>query len=389
MKKIVILGSTGSIGENALRVVEALPARFQVVGIAVQNNYKRALEQAEQFGIKHIAVADEGQARLCESEASAGIKIHAGCVGVEEIAVLKEADIVLCALVGMAGLRPVMAAIKNGTDVALATKEVLVAAGHIVTAACVDHGARLLPVDSEHSAVFQCLNGTGNAERGTRNVKRIILTASGGPFVDKSEVNFDKVSIEEVLDHPTWDMGRKVTVDSATLMNKGLEIIEAHWLFGVPVEKIDVVIHPESIVHSMVEFEDGSVVAQMSLPDMRFAIQYALTYPDRIDGGLPTLDLAETGSLNFKKPDVKRFPCLGLARKAADRAGTMPAVLNAANEAAVQMFLDGEIAFSGIWQVVKNVMKKHKTVNEPGLEEIMEADTWARSEAERRDAVTR
>jgi len=406
MKKIVLLGSSGSIGESALRVVESLSTRMEVVGLAVNRNYKRALEQARRFNVRHVAVADPEAASLCKAEAPSGVKVHSGETGVEELAALQRADIVLCALVGMAGLKPVLAALKNGTDVALSTKEVLVAAGRIVTETARKHEARLLPVDSEHSAIFQCL-GTGvqssefsvqkskirnqkseikrqKSAIGNRQsaIKRLLLTASGGPFAGKPEIDFNKVTVAEALNHPRWNMGRKVTVDSATLMNKGLEIMEAHWLFDVPIDKIDVVIHPESLVHSMVEFVDGSVLAQLSPPDMRFAIQYALTYPERVDGKLPSLDLAAAKGLHFHAPDEKRFPCLRLAREAACIGGTMPAVLNAANEIAVQKFLDGKIAFSGIWKLVEKVMKRHHLVQNPQLDEIIEADFWARTIAQ-------
>jgi 1-deoxy-D-xylulose-5-phosphate reductoisomerase len=304
------------------------------------------------------------------------VTVHAGEDGLAEISALDTADVVLCAVVGIAGLRPVMAAIRRGADVALATKEVLVAAGGMVTRACRRRGVRLLPVDSEHSAIFQCLQGEP-----PEHVRRIVLTASGGPFAFRTDVDFDRVGIEEVLNHPSWRMGRKVTVDSATMMNKGLEIAEAHWFFGTPVRDIDVVVHPESVVHSMVEFVDGGVRAQLSVPDMRFAIQYALTYPERSAGGLPRLDLAELGALHFHRPDTGRFPALSLARTAAERGGTMPAVLNAANEVAVGRFLDQEIAFSGIWRVVERVMAKHDVIDDPGLDDILEADAWARQAA--------
>lgn len=382
MKKIVLLGSSGSIGESALRVVEALSSRFRVVGLAVHRNYKRVLQQAEQFRVGHVAVADTETARLCAAEAPSGIEVHEGQAGVEELAALEETDIVLCAVVGMAGLRPVMAAVNRGTDIALATKEVLVAAGRIVTEACAKHGVRLLPVDSEHSAILQCLKEMPNVEDQEHStIRRLILTASGGPFAEQPGIDFDRVTVDEALNHPRWNMGKKVTVDSATLMNKGLEIMEAHWLFNVPVEKIDVLIHPESIVHSLVEFVDGNVMAQMSVPDMRFAIQYALTYPERLDGKLPQLDLAKTGTLNFREPDVERFPCLRLAREAARVGGTMPAVLNAANEVAVQRFLQGKTAFSGIWRLVESFMEKHEVIHEPSLDDVMEVDAWVRRSA--------
>jgi 1-deoxy-D-xylulose-5-phosphate reductoisomerase len=377
-KRIVILGSTGSIGENALRVAAALPEHLEVVGLAARTNYKRLLEQAQEFNVKHVAVADDEAAAACSRAAPEGITVLAGEAGVEQLAATKKIQMVVCALVGMAGLKSVMAALQQGTDVALATKEVLVAAGKRVMECAARNQARILPVDSEHSAIFQCLEGHPAA-----SIRRLILTASGGPFASQATVDFDRVTVADALRHPRWNMGRKVTVDSATLMNKGLEIMEAHWLFGVPYDRIDVVIHPESIVHSMVEFVDGSVLAQMSPPDMRFAIQHALTWPKRLDGGLPLLDLAKMGSLHFKSPDLARFPGLGLARQAAVTGGTMPSVLNAANEIAVQSFLDGKISFAGIWHTVEAVMSRHHSIVEPTLEEIDHADRWSRQEAER------
>jgi len=377
-KKVVILGSTGSIGENALRVAKALPSRLSIVGIASRTSADRLLEQAAEFKVKHIAIADPAAAEAARANLARGLHLHGGQEGVEELAALPEADIVLCALVGMAGLKSVLAALRQGTDVAIATKEVLVAAGRMVMDCAARHKARLLPVDSEHSAIFQCLEG-----KPASSIRRLILTASGGPFADRKDLDFDTVTAAEALKHPRWNMGRKVTVDSATLMNKGLEIMEAHWLFGIPYDRIDVVIHPESIVHSLVEFVDGSVLAQLSPPDMRFAIQHALTWPDRLDGRLPRLDLAALGSLHFKAPDPVRFPCLGLARKAAITGGTLPCVLNAANEIAVAEFLDGNITFSGIWHTVEAVMNRHTVVDRPTLTQINRADHWARQEAVR------
>jgi 1-deoxy-D-xylulose-5-phosphate reductoisomerase len=377
-KRIVILGSTGSIGENALRVASALPSRLEVVGLAARTNYKRLLEQAQEFNVTHVAVADAAAAEACALAAPRGITVLAGDEGVERLATLESARTVVCALVGMAGLKSVLAALRHGKDVALATKEVLVAAGKRVMECAAQHNARILPVDSEHSAIFQCLEG-----RPAASVRRLILTASGGPFATRSDVDFDRVTVADALRHPRWNMGRKVTVDSATLMNKGLEIMEAHWLFAIPYDRIDVVIHPESIVHSMVEFVDGSVLAQMSPPDMRFAIQHALTWPERVEGGLPPLDLAKLGALHFKSPDLVRFPGLGLARKAAVTGGTLPSVLNASNEVAVQNFLDGRISFAGIWHTVEAVMSRHHCIAEPTLEQIDLADRWSRQEAER------
>jgi 1-deoxy-D-xylulose-5-phosphate reductoisomerase len=386
MKNVVLLGSSGSIGRSTLRVARALPAHLRVVGLSVHRNYRCALRQAAEFGVRHVGVGDPSMARRCAREAPAGVRVYEGPDGLESLASLAQADVVLCAIVGMAALRPALAAVRAGIDLALASKEVLVAAGAIVTDTARREGARILPVDSEHSAIFQCLSRHGGSDQamaaGTPcpDVKRLILTASGGPFAFRPEVDLGTVTVDEALAHPRWYMGRKVTVDSATLMNKGLEIMEAHWLFGMPVEAIDVVLHPESIVHSMVEFVDGSVLAQLSLPDMRFAIQYALTCPQRVAGRLPRLDLVKVGALTFREPNGRRFPCLGAAREAARIGGTMPAVLNAANEVAVAEFLEGRISFSGIWKAVARVMNRHRVVRTPSLAEIAEADAWARRE---------
>lgn len=381
MKKIVVLGSTGSIGENALKVVEALPGSFEIVGLAARRNVDRLLEQAGRFRVRKLAVSDPAAAEQCARRAARGTEVLHGADGLCEIAALEETDMSVCALVGIAGLQPVLAAVRRGIDVALATKEVLVAAGELVMAECRRSKARILPIDSEHSAVLQCL-AASQREPGTgtqpKDVRRIILTASGGPFGDRPDLDFDKVTVEEALRHPNWNMGRKVTVDSATLMNKGLEVMEARWLFDMPLDSIDVVIHPQSIVHSIVEFADGNMLAQMCLPDMRYAIQCALTFPDRLDGGLPALDLAETGTLHFSRPDANRFPCLALARRAANEGGTMPAALNAANEVAVDRFLAGEIPFSGIWAAVERTMERHRKVMNPDLDTIIDTDAEAR-----------
>ncbi|TFH17834.1 MAG: 1-deoxy-D-xylulose-5-phosphate reductoisomerase [Lentisphaerales bacterium] len=379
MKKLVVLGSTGSIGENALKVVEALPESFEIVGLAARRNVDRLLEQAARFGVRKIAVADADAAQQCALRAPGGTEVLHGPDGLCELAAHEEADMVVCALVGIAGLQPVLAAVRRGIDVALATKEVLVAAGDLVMAECRHAKARILPIDSEHSAVLQCLAASQQAP-GTRpkEVRRIVLTASGGPFGDRADINFDEVTVEQALSHPNWNMGRKVTIDSATLMNKGLEVMEACWLFDIPLDSIDVVIHPQSIVHSIVEFVDGNMLAQMCPPDMRYAIQYALTFPDRLDGSLPPLDLANTGALRFSRPDMSRFPCLALARRAANEGGTMPAVLNAANEVAVDRFLAGMIPFSGIWAAVERTMEQHRKVMNPDLDSIINADAEAR-----------
>jgi len=334
--------------------------------------------------VPRLVVADHAAARRCRERAPACVDVIDGVGGLTEVAADPDLDLLVCAVVGMAGLRPVLAAARRGTHVALATKEVLVAAGKPVTDACSRSGALLIPIDSEHSAIFQCLQGSvedahvpGNVERG---IRRLLLTASGGPFGSAPETDLNRVTVEQALAHPRWSMGRKITIDSATLMNKGLEILEAHWLFHVPLEQIDVLIHPESIVHSMVEFVDGSVLAQLSAPDMRYAIQYALTYPLRLDGGLPALDLDLLSSLRFTTPDPARFPCLRLAREAGAAGGTMPAVLNAANEVAVARFLAGEIRLPDIWEIVESVMQRHKPAAAE-LDAILAADAWARRQA--------
>lgn len=370
------MGSTGSIGESALRVVAAFPKRFRIIGLAAQTKVERLLEQARLFAVDRVAVADQKAAQQALQMAPAGLKVQVGPAGLEELAALPNADTVLVAVVGLAGLFPVLAALRQGTDVALATKEVLVAAGKKVMAAARATGARILPVDSEHNAIFQCLG-----DQGAERVRRLMLTASGGPFAHKPHLDLEKVTVGEALKHPRWNMGRKVTVDSATMMNKGLEIIEAHWLFGMPLEHITVVMHPESIVHSMVEFKDGNILAQLSVSDMRFAIQSALTWPERLDGGLPALDLARLGMLHFSAPDEARFPCLRLARMAAGTGGTMPAILNAANEMAVQEFLNGKLSFPGIWRTVEQVLARHTALADPDLPDILAADSWARMEA--------
>lgn len=378
LKNIVILGSTGSIGESALKVVAAFPDRFRIIGLAAQKKVERLLEQAKSFAVEQVAVADAEAAERARGLGSSGLKILQGPAGLEQLAALEEADIVLVAIVGLAGLGPVLAALRQGTCVALATKEVLVAAGGKVMAESRKCGARLLPVDSEHSAIFQCLAGQEPSV-----VRRLILTASGGPFAHNPRINLDKVTVAEAVKHPRWNMGRKVSVDSATMMNKGLEIIEAHWLFDMPLDQIEVLLHPESIVHSLIEFRDGNILAQLSVSDMRFAIQLALTWPERLDGALPTLDLARLGALHFAAPDEKRFPCLALARAAARAGGTAPVILNAANEVAVQEFLNGALSFSGIWHTVEHVLARHTVLADPSLPDILAADRWAREEAQR------
>ena len=389
MRSVVILGSTGSIGENALKVAEALPDAVRVAGLATRSKVTRVIDQALQFGVEVVAVED----RAAAAEAAAlarphGIQVWAGAEGVAALAGLAAADTVLCALVGLAGLRPVLTALEAGKDVALATKEVLVSAGELVMRRRAEAGVSLLPVDSEHSALFQCLQSSAFSPACVRTrdgepaaedrVARLVLTASGGPFAARRGIDFERVTPEQALDHPRWAMGRKVTIDSATMMNKGLEIMEAQWLFNVPAERIGVAVHPESIVHSLVTFVDGTQLAQLSVPDMRFPIQYALTWPDRLAAALPSLDLVSQGRLTFEAPDESRFPCLRLAREAAAAGGTLPAVLNAADEVAVEAFLAGAIPFAGIWRTVEQVMAAHAPRPAATREAIVEADAWAR-----------
>jgi 1-deoxy-D-xylulose-5-phosphate reductoisomerase len=393
VKSLVILGSSGSIGENTLQVVAAHPDRFRVRGLAVHHATEKLLEQARRFGVDRVAVVDAAAAARLRDRLPAGLTLLAGEEGLEELAATTEAEMVVCALVGMAGLRPVLAAIRAGKDIALATKEVLVAAGEPVMRAREAHQVRILPVDSEHSAIFQCLQSSAFApccvraadappdQRAESRIRRLLLTASGGPFAAHPELDFARVTAREALRHPKWSMGRKISIDSATMMNKGLEIIEARWLFDIPAEHIEVVIHPESLVHSLVEFVDGSMLAQCSPPDMRVAIRYALSWPDRAAAAMPTLDLARIGALHFAPPDPARFPSLSLARTAMALGGTAPAVLNAANEVAVEAFLAGGLTFPGIWRCIEQVLGRHQTLAAPSLEAIVEADRWARQEA--------
>jgi 1-deoxy-D-xylulose-5-phosphate reductoisomerase len=393
VKSLIILGSSGSIGESTLQVVAAHPERLCVKGLAVHHATEKILDQARRFGVTHIAISDPQAAAEALRRLPAGMTLFAGDEGVVELAATVEADIVVCALVGMAGLKPVLAAIASGKDIALATKEVLVAAGEAVMQARAGRGVRILPVDSEHSAIFQCLQSPASTPFCVRpadgapgcaaesRVRRLVLTASGGPFTARPEVDFDRVTVAEALQHPKWSMGRKISIDSATMMNKGLEIIEARWLFNVPVADIAVVVHPESIIHSLVEFVDGAVLAQLSAPDMRVAIHYALSWPDRAPTTSPALDLVRLAKLSFTAPDPRRFPCLKLARAAMETGGTAPAVLNAANEVAVAAFLAGRLAFSGIWHCLEQVLERHAPLSAPALGAIFEADAWARQAA--------
>lgn len=377
-KKVVLLGSTGSIGGSTLEVARQLPERVELIGLAANSSVEALAEQAREFGVREVAIYDATKEAELKALLPEGVKVHVGEEGLCELASLEEAESVLVAIVGTAGLRPALSAIESGKDLAVASKEILVMAGEVVTAAAEKHGVKLLPVDSEHNAIFQCLDGH---QGGADEVSRLILTASGGPFRQLPADQLEMVTVEQALKHPTWEMGRKITIDSASLFNKGLEMIEARWLFGIGMEKIDVIVHPQSIVHSMVEFIDGSVLAQLSRTDMGFPIQYALTWPERLKGGLEPLDFAELAKLEFEAPRNNDFPALRLARSAGLRGGTLPAVFNAANEVAVDAFVDRRLPFPGIWRVVEATMDAHEVKEASSLESVVEADRWAREMA--------
>lgn len=370
---IVILGSTGSIGTQALDVIRSMPERFRVVGLAAGSNVGLLKKQIEEFRPKAASLASIEAAHKLQERNLPGLEILTGPNAMEEMVEREDVDLVLNAVVGAAGILPTLAAIRAGKDVALANKETLVAAGNVVMEAVKEHNVRLLPVDSEHSAIFQCLQGVGD-----RDLHKVILTASGGPFRESTKEELERVTVGEALAHPTWNMGGKITIDSATLMNKGLEVIEAHWLFQVPPERIEVVIHPQSIVHSLVELSDGSVIAQLGVADMRLPIQYALTYPERLNSPAERLSLIEVGRLDFEAPDVERFPCLRLAYEALAVGGTFPTVLNAANEVAVQAFMQGRIGFTDIPRLIESALEQHRGVIKPDLEDILEADREGR-----------
>lgn len=377
MKTISLLGSTGSIGISTLDVVQSHPAEFAVCALAGGRNIELMKEQIERFKPRMAVVIDEQHAaELKEILKNSDTYILYGDEGYREAAAIPEARMVVSAIVGAAGLIPTLDAIEAGKDIALANKETLVMAGGVVTRRAAEKGVRIVPVDSEHSAVFQCLQGND-----PQSVRRVILTASGGPFLHSTPEEMEKATPLHALKHPNWNMGRKISIDSATMMNKGLEVIEASWLFGLPASEIDVLIHPQSIVHSMVEYRDGSVIAQLGIPDMRIPIAYALSFPHRLSRTEGRLDLAASGGLSFFRPDFEKFPALQLAFSAAEAGGTMPAVLNAANEIAVAAFLDGEIGFCDISRIVETALFRHECRPAPTLTEIVNADAWAREEA--------
>jgi 1-deoxy-D-xylulose-5-phosphate reductoisomerase len=376
-KRVVVLGATGSIGESALKVAHDIPERMEIVGLAANRNARKLAGQANRVRPKAVCLVDESAVPELRAALEYAPQIFSGAAGLIEIACLAEAEMVLVAVVGTGGLQPALAAIEAGKDLAVASKEILVMAGEIVMREAREKGVQVLPVDSEHNAIFQCLDGRED------HVRRLILTASGGPFRGTPAAEFKAITVEQALKHPTWNMGPKITIDSATLFNKGLEMIEAHWLFGVEMKRVEVVIHPQSIVHSMVEFSDGSVLAQLSHSDMCFPIQYAVTWPDRVPNSLPPLDFGKLRQLEFATPRYHDFPALNLARRAGEEGGTLPAVLNAANEVAVSAFLDRKISFPRIWQTVAAVMDNHVNVAHPDLDAILRADQWTRGEAAR------
>ncbi len=378
-KELTVLGATGSIGRNVLQIVDRFPDRFTINALSAKNNMTLLAQQIEQYRPTMVVVGDERRADELRALISPEIvDISYGESGLCRAATLENTDLVVSAVVGAAGLSPTLAAIDADKQIALANKETLVMAGQVVMARAAAKGVDILPIDSEHSAIFQCLAGNRR-----RDLARILLTGSGGPFRTMPTQKFSSITLDDALNHPNWEMGRKITIDSATMMNKGLEIIEARWLFDVSLETIEVVVHPQSIVHSMVAFKDGSVIAQLGIPDMKGAIAFALSCPERLDIGQPAPDFAALAQLTFEPPDPEKFPCLRLASKAGKAAGSMPSVLNAANEVAVFAFLNEKIGFTTIPELIESVMAAHPWVADPSLEDIIAADTWARLQSER------
>lgn len=376
MKNVVLLGSTGSIGTSTIKVAMDLPGHIRLLALAAGNNVELLAQQTVQHRPAAICIHDPIKARALQEMVGASCQVFQGPEGLIHLATLPEADIVLIAIVGTAGLEPALAAIRAGKDIAIASKEILVMAGEIVMSEARKYGVRVLAVDSEHSAIFQCLDG-----KPADSVRKLWLTASGGPFRSTPKEEFAGITVERALKHPCWVMGKKITIDSATLFNKGLEMIEARWLFGIGMDRVGVVVHPQSIVHSLVEFVDGALLAQLSMPDMCLPIQYALTYPERLPSERIHTHMAKLGTLTFEEPDEDRFPALRLARRAGEIGSTLPAVLNAANETAVELFCEKKIRFDQISQVVQRVMDRHQVPSKPALDVIMAADAWARKEA--------
>ena len=375
-KKVVVLGSTGSIGESSLKVARDIPERMEIIGLAANRSVDSLAEQIAEFDVQQGCLYDPTGLDSLTSQVGDHVTIHSGEDGLVELATLPDADLVLIAIVGVAGLRPALAAIEAGKDIAVASKEILVMAGEAVMTAAREKGVHVLPVDSEHNAIFQCLE-----DRSSADVSRLILTASGGPFRELPADQLADVTKAQALKHPTWEMGQKITIDSATLFNKGLEMIEARWLFDIEMARVDVIVHPQSIVHSMVEFIDSSILAQLSTTDMCFPIQYAVTWPERVPNTLPPLDFAELARLDFEAPRWGDFPALTLAKESGTVGGTLPAVMNAANEVAVSAFLEERISFPKIWDTVAATMSAHDPIQQPSLEEIINADLEARTKA--------
>lgn len=371
-KRVLILGSTGSIGTSALTVARQIPDRMEIVGLAAGTRVDDLENQAKEFGVNHLCLADNSRYKELQKP---GRVVYAGANGLVEIVEATQPDLVLVAIVGVEGLRPTLAAIELGCDIAVASKEILVMAGEVVMNAAREKGVNILPVDSEHNAIFQCLEGHKGC---SDEVRRLIVTASGGPFRTLPVEKLSEVKLEDALKHPTWEMGQKITIDSATLFNKGLEMIEARWLFDIPMSKVEVVVHPQSIVHSMVEFIDGSVLAQLSTTDMCFPIQYAVVWPERLRNELKPLDFPALAKLEFEAPREKDFPALNLAREAGERGGTLPAVLNAANEIANETFRQNALSFPGIWQVVEETMNQVEHIDSQELGVVVNADLEAR-----------
>src|ERR1044072_1848417 len=376
MKNVVLLGSTGSIGTSTIKVADDLPDQIRLIALAAGNNIDLLLKQTRKHKPVAVSINDPAKAQELSNILGTSTEVFSGNEGLIHLATLPGADIVLIAIVGTAGLRPALAAIRAGKDIAVASKEILVMAGEIVMSEARKHGVRVLAVDSEHSAIFQCLDG-----KCSDSVRNLWLTASGGPFRTTPKEEFPSITVERALKHPSWVMGRKITIDSATLFNKGLEMIEARWLFDIEMPRVSVVVHPQSVVHSMVEFVDGSIIAQLSTPDMCLPIQYALTYPERVGSDRVQTDFAKLGTLSFEEPDLARFPSLDLARRAGEVGGTLPAVLNAANEVAVEAFVNRRINFPQITETVRRVMDRHPLVEHPSLAGVLGADAGARAEA--------
>ncbi|CUT04433.1 1-deoxy-D-xylulose-5-phosphate reductoisomerase [Candidatus Kryptobacter tengchongensis] len=373
MKNIAILGSTGSIGRNAIEVIRNFPDRFKVTYLAVNKNIELLFEQVKLLRPRGVVIFDKEKAREFSNFVNGEIEVLSGEEGLLEVVSRDDVDVVLNSLVGFSGLKPTIKAIESGKRIALANKETLVVAGEIITKLIKENNVELIPVDSEHNAIFQCLVGENVSD-----INRIILTASGGPFLYRDKVDLENVTVEEALKHPNWKMGNKITIDSATLMNKGLEVIEAHWLFGLSVDKIKVVIHPQSVIHSMVEFVDGSIKAQLGVPDMKIPIQYALTYPERTYADYGRVDFVKLGQMTFLEPDLDKFECLRIAYEVASIGGTYPTVLNAANEVAVEAFLNKKIKFTKIPDIIKRAIDAHKPKFNPELEDILRVDSETR-----------